>query len=327
MASGRREQSVNTPKSVAAGYWKGMAAMLRTLRLLIGLGYPGTALFVAYLTLSGAALSPHFLSAGFPAGPAADTVPGAVRSLLYACSVSLSAALLCLGTGLIDRLSARMASGAAPTPHEAKIRPSAYLRAALGCQATAFALILLGGSRPLLLLTLVGAGLGNALALPPLRRQRSGTTIHVLSGVSVAMALAGGAMGQLRLTEVGAIGAAGLGVLATATSLIRDFTETEQDRQQGTRTLPVMVGIRAAVIINMVIVSGAYLLNLVLLVHRIGIRPAVIASLACMALLHLYLLDRLLFARTPGYPKRAQRLATMLFAGVTLLYVGAQALS
>lgn len=287
------------------------AWLMAKLRLLVALGKPRIMLLMSGLALAGAALSPDFLSAAFP-DPRLGLPPTA-WSLVRATGAALVVALLWLGTALIHTDSERIA-------------PSQALRWGLGAQAVAFLLVLIEGSRHAMTLALLGAGLGNAYSLPAFRLRQSGPAAHLITGGGVVLALCGGMMSQTGVTEVGFLAALTLGLLAAAVSMIRDFGAPASDRPAGIRNLPALVGLRAAVYINMVLVTAAYLLALFALLHTTGMQETVIALFSLPMGANLHLLHRLLSDRSPAYARRAYGHTVIIFMFTTVLYVGAQAL-
>jgi 4-hydroxybenzoate polyprenyltransferase len=291
---------------------------MRTFRSLWKLGRPRILGLMCGLALAGATLSPEFLSAAFPPPRLAAAVPidlpPHLWSLCYALGAMLVTGLLWFGTALVN---------AAAGDGEA---PELLLRWGLGAQAAAFGLIFAAGNRQALLLSLFGAGVGNAYALPRLRVRQSGVVGNLTTGGGVMLAMCGGMMAQTGVTQVGFFLALALGILAAAAAGVEDFCNVEGDRAEGLWTLPVLLGVRGAVYVNMAAVTGAYLLALALLVQTIGIQGAVIALFSLPLAANLYVLSGLI--REPGhaYARKAYRLTVMIFVGVTALYVGAQAI-
>ncbi len=307
--------------------------MLRLLRLLLELGKPRVLALMCLLTLAGALLSPHFLSPDFPTTRLGGTAlfrwleglfPRAFSppmwSLAHALGAALVVALLWLGTALVNDLSDQaldhISSPDRPLP-SGRVSPRTVLCAAVVAQAVALGLILMEGTREALLTALTGSALGNAYSLPPLRLRRSGVTANLVIGVGVTMAMIGGMMAQGPVPARGALSALALGLLAAAVSMVKDFKDVDGDRAHGVRTLPVVLGVRAAALLNMAAVAAAYLLVLCLS-----------APLATLFLAGLNLAILYGFLRNPGqaYARRAYRWTLLIFMGVTVLYVGAQAL-
>lgn len=307
--------------------------MLRKLRLLISLSSPGLLLLASALSLGGAALSPRFLDPSFSpnrlAGWLAGRVDAEALSVLQALGAAAVVALLGFGIALIAELAEsgidRVDRPERPV-RSRRVLPSDLLRWALGAQILAFVLILLAGSRLGLLLALVGTAAGNAWSLPPLRLRRHGMAATPILGGAVALALTAGLLSQGRVTEVGLLSALALGLVGAAGSMIREFTDVDRDRRLGVRSLPLLLGERAAVLWSMAAVAAAYLVALLLLIHTVGIHQKVMAAFVGLAILHLAVLDRLLYRSGPGYPTRASRWVMLIFLGVTAVYVGAQAL-
>lgn len=316
---------------------------MRKVLLLLEMGKPRVLLLMAMLALAGAALSPHFLSPSFPETRLsrtalftwlAERVPGAFTpplwSLAHALGAALVVGLLWIGTALINDLSDlgldTVSDPARPLPSR-RISQGEALRWALGAQGVALLLIAVEGSLPALLLAMVGAALGHAYSVPPMRLRRSGVMANGIIGVGVAMALTGGMLAQGPATEVGMMTAGALGLLAAAASMVKDFKDLEGDRAAGVRTLPVLIGVRRATWVNIGAVVPAYLILLLLLAHRVGIQPRILGALAGLAGLNLALLAGLLLNPSPAYARSAYRRAILIFMGVTLLYVGAQRLA
>lgn len=317
--------------------------MLKLLRLLLELGKPRVLALMCLLTLAGAALSPHFLSPDFPQTRLGGTAlflwlkglfPRAFSppmwSLAHALGAALVVGLLWLGTALINDLSDRsidrISSPDRPLP-SGRVSPRQALRWALGCQAAALLLIRLEGARSALLMALAGAAIGIAYSLPPVRLRRSGLAANLTIGVGVAMAMVGGMMAQGPVPEIGVLSAFALGLLAAAASLVKDFKDIDGDRAEGVRTLPVLLGVRGAALVNLAAVLAAYLLALGLLVQHTGIRSEIILPMLGLCAANLAVLERFLHNPDRGYAARAYRWALALFTGVTLLYVGAQSLA
>lgn len=306
---------------------------MQRIRLLLELGKPRILALMCLLTLAGAALSPRFLAPDFPPTRLSRLLPGrfppALWSLAHAVGAVLVVGLLWLGTALINDLADRAVDAIAnperPLPTR-RIRPEAVLRWALGLQTVAFLLVLAEGTRTDLLLCLLGAGLGNAYSLPPLRLRRSGIAANMIIGGGVVLAMTGGMLAQGAVTRVGLLSAAALGILAATVSMVKDFKDCHGDRQEGIHTLPVLLGTRAAALANMALVAAAYLLATFLLIQHIGVQVPVITLMAALGAVNLHLLAGFLGSPGPGYARKAYRRAVFVFMGVTLLYVGAQAL-
>lgn len=316
---------------------------MEKLRLLLELGKPRILLLMCALAVAGAVLSPDFLSPAFPetrlAGTAlfrhlAAALPGAFApamwSLWHAVGAALVVGLLWLGTALIhnvaDRALEAIANPERPVPG-AQLRPSEILRWALVLQAIAFFLILLEGSRQAMTLALIGAGLGNAYSLPPFRLRQHGPVSTLIVGGGAVMAVCGGLIAQTGVTEVGLLSALALGLLAAAIGMIREFQEMDADRVAGIATLPIRVGIRTAIAINMAAVVMAYLLALYLLINMIGMQEKVIALFGLPLAANLYVLHSLGANPTEENARRAYGHAVIIYMGVTVLYVGAQAVT
>lgn len=314
---------------------------MRKLRLLVELGKPRMMLLMCGLALAGAVLSPDFLSPGFPetrlsglglfrhlAGALPALFSPVMWSVWHALGAALIVGLLWLGTAVIhevaDRTHDAIIDPARPRPGS-PVQPSEALRWALGAQALAFVLVLAEGSRHAMTLALLGAGLGNAYSLPPFRLRQSGVIAHLIIGGGATLAITGGLIGQTGVTEVGLMAAVALGLLAAAGSMVRDFRDIDEDRHDGVRTLPILVGYRTAIYINMAFVTAAYLLALFLLIHTIGMQEKVIALFGLPLAAHLHVLRRLLADDGQENARRAYRNAVIIYMGVTALYVGAQA--
>ncbi|HYF92729.1 MAG TPA: UbiA family prenyltransferase [Symbiobacteriaceae bacterium] len=301
------------------------------LRLLLAMGKPRILMLMCGLALAGAVLSPDFLSPAFPETRLGRLLqsPPRIWSLAHAVGAALVVGLLWVGTAIIAEIADRSVNAIGdpgrPAP-DCRMRPTVALRWALGAQALAFLLVLAEGSRQAMTLALIGAGLGNAYSLPPLRFRGLGTAAHLIVGGGATLAITGGLIAQTGATEVGLLSAGALGVLAAAVSLIKEFQEPDADRAAGVRTLPILVGIRAAVYINMAAVVGAYLLALFLLIHTIGVHEKVIAVFFLPLGANLSVLHRLAADRSPETARRAYDHAVIIYMGVTALYVGAQAI-
>ncbi|HWI63920.1 MAG TPA: UbiA family prenyltransferase [Symbiobacteriaceae bacterium] len=314
---------------------------MRKLLLLLELGKPRILVLMCGLTLAGAVLSPDFLSPAFPQTRLGGTalfrqlervLPQAFSppmwSLWHALGAALIVGLLWLGTALINDIADRsvdaISSPERPLP-SSRIRPSEALRWALGFQAIAFLLILIEGSRHAMTLALLGAGLGNTYSLPPFRLRQNGPVANLIIGGGVMLAMCGGMIAQTGVTEVGLFSAAALGLLAAAVSMIKDFKDIDGDRLAGIRTLPILVGVRTALAINMAVVVVAYLLALYLLLQTIGMQEKAIALFGLPLAANLYVLHRLRENHSQENARQAYRHAVIIFMGVTVLYVGAQA--
>lgn len=289
---------------------------------LLALGRPKLMAAMCGLTVAGCALSPHFLSPGFPETRLARMLPGLLPpvgwSMLYAFGAALVTALLWLGTALIRYV----ADGSWPPGN--RLSPQVVLYWALGLQAAGFTLVLAAGTRGALLLALIGAGLGNAWSLPPFQLNRLGLLANLIPGGGVILTLAGGLVAQGRLTEVGLLSALVLGLLASVCSPIREFATVKEDRERGVVTLPVLLGEGPAVLAGMVAVSLAHLLALGTLVQRIGMQQGIMAGFGLGMAAQLYVLSRA--AGDPSFASKAGDRSAMIFLGVTALYVSAQAL-
>lgn len=164
-----------------------------------------------------------------------------------------------------------------------------------------------------------------ALYLFPSLRQRHGGLMNSLTiGTGVTFAMTGGLLCQTGLTEVGVLAAVALGVLAAASSLIREFRDIEGDRQAGLRTLPILLGIRRAVSLNMAAVVTAYLLAIFLLLQRIGMQERVLGLFGLPLGAHLHVLRQLGRNPAPANARSAMRWAELIYLVTAVLYVGAQ---
>ncbi len=311
-----------------------------SIRLLLELGKPRVLALMSILTLAGAVLSPNFLHPEFNARVAgyaafvalAQALPALITptfwSVAYALGALLVVALLWLGTALIndvaDQAVDMINAPFRPLPSR-RISPDLTLRWALGLQVMALLLVLWMGSRQAIMLALVGAALGNAYSMPPIRLRRSGLLANLVIGVGVAMAVVGGMLAQGAPSEVGLLSAAVLGLLAAASSMVKDFKDIDGDRRSGITTLPAVLGIQTAAIINMAVVSVAYLAIGGLLIHRIGLKHVILSSFAALAMANLGVLAGFLGPPRPGYALLAYRWVLVIFMGVTVLYVGVQA--
>lgn len=171
---------------------------------------------------------------------------------------------------------------------------------------------------------LLGAGAANWLQ--PLPCCRTGPLAALAFGGTAAIALLGGQLSQTGITEVGRLTALALGLLAAAMAQVRDFATADEDRRRGAWTLPARYRLPFAVAANMVTVTGAHLLAIYLLLQYIGLRQRVLALLAAALGANLLALARLARRPDPQAARAAIRHVTILFMGVTALYVGAQAL-
>ncbi|MDF2630117.1 MAG: hypothetical protein K0R39_3948 [Symbiobacteriaceae bacterium] len=167
--------------------------------------------------------------------------------------------------------------------------------------------------------------LGASYAYPSLRPRRSGPGASLANGAGVTLAMTAGLMGQTGVTEVGLLAATALGVLAAVTTLIGDFIYMDEDRAAGRLTLPLIVGTRTAVLINIAAVAAAYLLALFLLLQRIGMQERVLALFGLPVGAHLQVLRQLGQDPGPAQARKASRLVLIIFLVMTLLYVAAQA--
>jgi 4-hydroxybenzoate polyprenyltransferase len=289
-------------------------------RLLWRLGRPWGMGLCAFVAGLGSALSPLFLSPDFPPTRLAGVLPTVFSprawSLWHALGAALVAGLIWSGTALIGEVAGRAAERSG----------SALLRWGLGLQAAAFALVLVEGSREALLVALVGAGAANVCAMLPLRRRQSGPAAHFMAGAGVTGALVGGMLSQAGVTQVGLISAVGLGVLAATMAVVRDFADVDGDRAAGLRTLATVLGVRAGALVAMAAATAAWLVTVIMLLQRVGMQEGLIAALALLLALHLFMLSRLLGGADPAHARRAPLLACAIFLGVTTLYVAAQAL-
>lgn len=241
---------------------------------LIRHGQPRTLVLLCALTLTGAALSPDFLSPAFP------------QSRLG-------------GTVLFQR-----AAGALPRLFSP---PMWSLWHALGAAMT------------------VGLLWVSAVyALPSLRQRQSGLMNSLTIGAGVTFAVAFGLFAQTGVTEVGLLAAVALGMLAAASSLVREFVDIDADRRAGLRTLPILFGRKTAITVNMAAVSTAYLLALFLLLQRIGMQERVLGLFGLPLGAHLHLLRQLGRAPDQADARRAVRWAELIYLGASVLYVGVQ---
>lgn len=298
---------------------------MASLRLLLSMVRPTIAAALGLLTLAGAALSPVFLSPDFPATTLKQLVaPGlspVVWSLVRALGGALVTCLLWMGTALINDMAEYAVDVFAdlerPLPGRA-IRPSELLKWGLGLQAAAFLLVLLEGSRPALVLALLGAGLGNTYSLPPFRLRARGPVANLIAGGGVALAMAGGLLSQAGMTQVGGLTILALGVLAAATSLVGEFSADDG------RPLPILFGWRNAVYVSMAAAVAAYLFAFFVLLHTIGMHDRVLALFALPLAAHLQVLARLLREPGPAYARKAHGQSLVIFLITAMLYVGAQ---
>ncbi len=307
--------------------------MVRRLWLLLALGQPGGLLLLVLMTVAGATLSPHFLSPDFPLTGVSKVLGERifrppVWSLVYAGGGGVITAMLWLGASLIRTMSVQLQDPAAlyqekevgETPGPARL-----LRWALWLQCAASLLVLAAGSRPALLLCLMGAALGNACSLPPLRLAESGLPRYFVAGGGIVLAMTGGMLGQGRITQVGLLTALALGLLAAATVVIMDFRDAAEGRRLGRTALPRLLGPRTAVRAQMAALTVAYLAAAFLLMQTIGIRRQVLAGLLGLMAAHLGLIAVLLVRPGEGYIRTAERWSIVIYVGVAALYVGAQA--
>ncbi|HYG60660.1 MAG TPA: hypothetical protein VD902_21510 [Symbiobacteriaceae bacterium] len=302
-------------------------------RLLLTMGKPRVLAAMCLLTLAGAVLSPHFLSPAFPPTRLSSLLAGlfspAAWSLVRAAGGAVVTGLLWMGTALIHDMADHVSNTTGRTQPAApgwRIRPSEVLRWALGLQAAGFCLVLLDGSRQALLTALLGAGLGNAYAMPPLGLRHNGPVASLITGGGAALSLAGGMLSQTGVTEVGALTALALGLLAAAMSMVRDFKVIPGQASDAGWTLPALLGRQTAVYVNMALVTGAYLAAMFLLLHTIGMQQRVLGLFGLPLAANLYLLHGLLRETGAEYACGAYARVFALFVGVALLYVGAQAI-
>jgi chlorophyll synthase len=306
------------------------------------MGKPRILALMCLLTLAGAALSPHFLSPDFPVTRLGDTrlfqalgraFPRLFTPVMWSGAHALGAtavvALLWLGTAIINDLSDQaidaVSNPGRPVPSR-RVDTALALRWAISAEVLAFVLVLVGGSAGAVYLALIGALLGNTYSLPPVRLRRSGIAANLVIGVGVGMAVVGGQLGQGDVTQTGLLSAVALGLLAAAVSMVKDFKDVAGDREHGVHTLPVLLGVRRAALVNMTACVAGYLIALVLLVEHIGLVWPVIEVFGALATANEFVLARFLANPDPGYASRAYRRVVLIFMGVTVLYVGAQAI-
>jgi len=194
-----------------------------------------------------------------------------------------------------------------------------------GWKGLAVGLVLVEGNLEAVLATLIGVALGLGYSVPPLRWRSSGLAANGIIGLGVACALIGGMLAQGAVPVRGMVSAGILGWLAAAASMVKDFKDVDGDQAAGVGTLPVILGFRRAVLVNMAMVVCGYAPAVALLAQRVGLGSWPMGALVLLAVVNLGILARLL--RDPGAAPASYRQALLLFMGVTVLYVGTQVLA
>lgn len=303
------------------------------MRVLSELAKPRVLALMCLLTLAGATLSPAFLAPDFPPTPLGRRWPflwlglrypelfqPVMWSLAHALGAAVVVGLLWVGVALVNDLSDgvidRLSNPGRPLVSE-RVRRGTVTIWAVGSLVIALGLVAVEGSDLALWAVVAAIALGLAYSLPPLRLRTNGVVANAIIGLGVGGALLGGMMAQGTIPAQGLVSAGSLGWLAAAASMVKDFKDVDGDRAGGVRTLPVVLGLRRAVLVNLAVVGVGYL-PLFATVGSWLAGAMVAAALAA----NLVLLSRLL--RDPGAARVAYRQAILLFMGVTVLYVGAQ---